>query len=342
MDRRHFLAFGGVILPVASAFAADRKLGLVLPTPNDALFSGNPSRFYMYTDRNFEGKSSRPYTGGKYGYVRNGKRVGKGIIYTKFHEGVDIAPARRAPNGEPLDRVNSIAAGRVVHASANSSKSSYGKYAVVEHDWGSGSFYSLYAHLKSVAAKPGQWVSAGTNLGVLGYTGRGINLRRAHVHLELNLLLNAGFNEWHSGHYRDANHHGAFNGLNMAGIDIAGLFLRHRENNGISLPAFIGGMSPYYKVTTARGAQFDLTERYPWLKKGSQRGAGMVITFSRSGVPLAVSGTKDAPKYPYVSWVRSSRVSHSWNTRSRLTGSGSKAGLSSGGSRYVQLVAGTF
>ena len=341
MDRRHFIALGGALVP-ATASAADRKLGLVLPTPNDALYSGNPSRFYMYTDRNFEGKSSRPYTGGKYGYVRNGKRVGKGIVYTKFHEGVDIAPARRASNGEPLDPVNSIAAGRVVHVSASSSKSSYGKYAVVEHNWGSGLFFSLYAHLKSIGAKPGQKVSAGSKLGDLGYTGVGINRRRAHLHLELNVLLNARFNEWHSLHYRDANHHGAYNGLNMAGIDIAGLFLKYRQNKSITMPAFIGGMSPYYKVTTARGAKFDLTKRYPWLKKGSQRGAGMVITFSRSGVPLGVSGVKDAPKYPYVSWVRSSPVAHSWNTRSRLTGSGSKAGLSSGGSRYIQLVAGTF
>lgn len=29
-------------------------LGLVLPTDNDAIFS-DPSKFYMYTDRNFEG-----------------------------------------------------------------------------------------------------------------------------------------------------------------------------------------------------------------------------------------------------------------------------------------------
>ncbi len=341
MYRRYFLLLAAALVP-GTAFAADKKLGLVLPTPNDALFSGNPARFYMYTDRNFEGKSSRPYTGGMYGYVRNGKRVGKGIAYTKFHEGVDIAPARRASSGEPLDPVNSIAAGRVVHASAISSRSSYGKYAVVEHDWGSGSFYSLYAHLKSVAARPGQRVSAGGNLGQLGYTGRGINRRRAHVHLELNLLLNARFNEWHSRHYRDANHHGAFNGLNMAGIDIAGLFLKHRKNSRIAIPEFIGRMQPYYKVVTARGAKFDLTKRYPWLKKGSQRGAGIEITFSRSGVPLAVSGVKAAPKHPYVSWVRSSPVAHAWNTRSRLTGSGKKAGLSSGGSRYIQLVAGTF
>ena len=341
MERRHFIVLAGALVP-ATASAADRKLGLVLPTPNEAIFSGDSSRFYMYTDRNFEGKSSRPYTGGKYGYVRNGKRVGKGIVYTKFHEGIDIAPARRSSSGEPLDPVNSIASGRVVHASTSASKSSYGKYVVVEHNWGSGPFYSLYAHLKSIAVSPGQKVSAGSNLGQLGYTGTGINQRRAHVHLELNLLLNARFNEWHSLHYRDANYHGSYNGLNMAGIDIAGLFLKYRENSRISLPEFIGGMQPYYKVTVARGAKFDLTDRYSWLKKGSQRGSGITITFSRSGVPLAVSGVKDAPKYPYVSWVRSSPVAHAWNTRSRLTGSGSKAGLSSGGSRYVQLVAGTF
>ena len=30
-------------------------MGLVLPTDNDAIFSSDPSQFYMYTDRNFEG-----------------------------------------------------------------------------------------------------------------------------------------------------------------------------------------------------------------------------------------------------------------------------------------------
>ena len=330
-------AVGGVAAP-----AAERAMGLELPTDNAALFKGGGSGFYMYTDRSFEGVRSKPWQGGTYGYSRNPKRVGGGLVYTKFHEGVDIKPARRNSAGEPLDDVRAIGAGRVVYANTVSSRSSYGNYVVVEHDWGSGPFYSLSAHLMSVAVKPGQRVKAGSTLGRLGYTGVGINRTRAHLHLELKLLLNAKFQSWHSRHYTSPNHHSVYNGLNMAGVDIAGLLVAERANPGLRITEFIGRMQPYFKVVVPKASGFDLVKRYPWLLKRSARGKSWEITFSRSGVPLAVVGSGTAVKFAAVTWVKSSPYAHAWNTRSRLTGSGSKAGLSSGGGRYVQLVAGTF
>ncbi|MFV1995179.1 MAG: hypothetical protein ACC661_07060, partial [Verrucomicrobiales bacterium] len=78
-------------------------LGLVLPSDNRAIFSTDPSAFYMYTNRSFEGVDSRPWQGGTYGFVRNQKRTAAGLIYTRFHEGVDIRPARRSSDGKPLD-----------------------------------------------------------------------------------------------------------------------------------------------------------------------------------------------------------------------------------------------
>jgi hypothetical protein len=70
-------------------------LGLVLPTDNDAIFSEDPSQFYMYTDRNFEGVVSKPWSGGAYGFTRDQKRSAAGIILTRLHEGIDIRPVRR-------------------------------------------------------------------------------------------------------------------------------------------------------------------------------------------------------------------------------------------------------
>src|SRR5690606_30121699 len=90
-------------------------LGLVLPTDNDAIFSNDPSKFYMYTDRNFEGVKSQPWEGGTYGFSRNPRRTGIGLVYTRIHEGIDIAPVRRDASGEPLDDVYSIAQGTVVY-----------------------------------------------------------------------------------------------------------------------------------------------------------------------------------------------------------------------------------
>ena len=40
---------------------------IILPTDNVRIFSADPSQFYMYTDRLFEGVRSKPWTGGQYG-----------------------------------------------------------------------------------------------------------------------------------------------------------------------------------------------------------------------------------------------------------------------------------
>lgn len=331
----HLLLLGGV------RARADEPLSLVLPTRNQALFTGPESDFYMYVARNYGGKTTYPWQGGKYGFVRNPKQTSAGLVYTRFHEGVDIRPVRRDANGEPLDTVHAIGSGKVVHLSNTSSHSNYGRYVVVEHDWGSGPFYSLYAHLMSISARPGQKVGPGTPLGRLGYTGAGIDRTRAHVHLELNLLLHSDFGKWHDRHYRDPNYHGAYNGLNMVGIDIAGLFKKHKANPKIELPDFIGGMQPYYKVT-APGKLPEIAKRYPWLLRGGKSGSAWEITFSASGVPLAVEAAESKPAAPYVNWVKPSSTSHSYLTNGRLSGSGSKATLSSSGSRYIQLIMGTF
>ncbi|NOY00530.1 MAG: hypothetical protein GXP30_12455 [Verrucomicrobia bacterium] len=73
----------------ASAQVLDNKKAfqLDLPTDNNTIFSRDPSQFYMYTNRSFEGVSSRPWTAGRYGFVRNQRRTSHGIIFTRFHEG---------------------------------------------------------------------------------------------------------------------------------------------------------------------------------------------------------------------------------------------------------------
>ena len=338
------LLFVLLALAPPSAGAQVRKLGLVLPTPNRSIYS-DQSRFYMFTDRSFEGRRSEPWQGGKYGYVRNPVRTSAGIVYKRFHEGVDIRPHRRDGAGRPLDAVRSIANGQVVYCNTSSSASSYGRYVVVEHDWGYGRFYSLYAHLSSIDVKAGDRVGPGTRLGQLGYTGAGIDRRRAHVHLELNLLLNGRFAEWHDIRYRTANRHGKYNGLNLAGIDIAGLYLAHRRDPNISIPLFVARMKPYYKVVVPRTGRMEVLRNYPWLGRnmGSEAGKpSWEITFSSSGIPLAIGPSARKVAAPVVSWVKSSSVSHGWNTRNRLTGSGASAKLSSSGQRYIQLVTGQF
>ena len=92
-------------------------LDLVLPTDNDALFSGDGAAFYQYVERNYKGVKSTPWEGGQYGFVRDPTDTAGGVVYTRFHEGIDIRSLHRDANGEPLDEVRAIADGRVVHAS---------------------------------------------------------------------------------------------------------------------------------------------------------------------------------------------------------------------------------
>ena len=56
----------------------NQTVDLVLPTDNDALFSGGGAAFYQYIERNYRGVKSTPWEGGRYGFVRNPIRTAEG------------------------------------------------------------------------------------------------------------------------------------------------------------------------------------------------------------------------------------------------------------------------
>ena len=148
---------------------------------------------------------------GKFGLVRE-----QG---TKFHEGIDIRSFKKDKKGKPVDEVYAFLSGKVVHVNDNPSASSYGRYIVVQHDY----FCTLYAHLSSVAVHIGDLVNSGQLLGVMGTTSSCITIpdSRAHLHFEINFPLGdqAHFAQWYDSQYKDKNHHGMYNGLNLVGID---------------------------------------------------------------------------------------------------------------------------
>ncbi len=226
------------VLMAAAMFAASSALAqqstdgwtLTLPTDNDALFRGGGAEFYQYIIRDFKGVKSKPWQGGRYGFVRNPVETSSGLLYTRFHEGIDIRPVRRDPAGEPLDEVRAIASGTVVYTNRTPRFSSYGNYVVVEHRWDHASYYSLYAHLAAIDVQQGTKVERGGRLGRLGYTGEGLDRERAHLHLELNLLLSRRFESWYDHFIKtEPNRHGLYNGTNLTGIDIAALYQALRK-----------------------------------------------------------------------------------------------------------------
>lgn len=330
--------------PQAPAAPRPGTMTLRLPTDNDALFRNDGPGFYMFVDRNFEKQKSTPWEGGQFGFVRGPVRFGPQVVQMAFHEGIDIAPVKRDAAGEPLDKIYSISHGEVVHVSDTPGASNYGRYIVIRHDWGQGPFYSLYAHLSSCLVTVGAKVEPGSTIGVMGHTGAGIDRRRSHVHVELNMFLSSRFEDWHTKHFRPSpNHHGVHNGLNLAGLNIAGLLLEHRKNPALTVAEFVQSGPEGIKVVTPRKGDLELVKRYPWLGQGlEQASPSWEFTLSESGLPMRVKPSSQSVTRPTVTWVRDVGLPHAYHCRGYVSGSGNTGALTASGSRLMELLTGDF
>ncbi len=341
---RGMAALVSVLLGGLAAAVNAHANAWILPTANRSLYAGDYGNYYMYVPRTWNGKAYRVWQGGQYGFVRTPLKSRDEVLYIKFHEGLDIRPTRRDERGDPLDVVWSVGPGRVVHVNPVTGHSSYGKYVVVEHVCSDGLYYSLYAHLARARVEVGQAVRHGTPLGMMGYTGPGLDRTRAHLHFEINLLLDSQFNVWHGSLDGSGNPHGIHNGLNLAGIPVADYFLACRAQPGLSISDFLQRREPHYKVVVPQeGSRMEILRRYPWLRRGgTEKGTAWEIAFDASGLPLGVTSVRpETPlSRPQVTWVKESPHPQAYHTRRRLTNTGKH--LSARGERYVNLVAGRF
>lgn len=335
------LRFPALLLLTLHALAA-APLGLRLPTANHHLFSGEPEKFYMYVDRTVEGKAVKAWEGGTFGMVRSPIVVNGQTVYTHFHEGIDIAPLERDRAGNPLDEVGSIADGTVVHTSPIAGRSNYGKYVVVVHRWEESDIFSLYAHLAEITCKPGDVVKAGDPLGRMGFTGVGLNRTRAHVHLEVGIVMSSRYEDWHKFNGSGTNYHGLYNGFNLAGTDPSRLFLEHQKNPELQFSQFVAATPVHFKVLVpAPQDKPDLASRYPWLLHADAEGLTAVsweISFSATGFPLALAPSQRQVAAPIVSEIRPADVPQRYLTRGLVIGEGDKAVLSPTGKKLVALL----
>jgi len=340
------LSFAGIIFALLLSgtmtiqTAQNQGLDLALPTDNNALFSGDGPAFYQSVDRDYNGVKSTPWEGGQYGFVRDPKSTGGGVVYTRFHEGIDIRSVHRDANGEPLDEVRAIADGEVVHVNPVPGYSNYGKYIVIEHRWDGSNYYSLYGHLSSAAVQPGEKVRRGQRIAVMGYTGTGINCERAHLHLELCLMFSRQFEAWYNTFFRnDPNRHGLYNGMNLAGLDVARLYLALRKNPALTIPGFLAAEETFYKITLPKARHFDLSTLYPsMLAAGKRSGSSWEVSFARSGVPLRIEPTDRRVEQPEVSYVKNSAAECSYLTRDIVSGRGANAHLTTYGAQLMRLL----
>lgn len=320
--------------------ARTQALDLVLPTDNDALFSGDGAAFYQYVERDYNGVKSKVWQGGQYGFVRDPTDAGGGVVYTRFHEGIDIRPLNRDAAGEPIDAVRAIGDGKVVHVNPVPGYSNYGKYIVIEHRWGGSNYYSLYGHLSSIAVQPGETVKRGQQIAVMGHTGVGLDRERAHLHLELDLMFSRQFETWYNTFFRsDPNHNGIYNGMNLAGLDVARLYLAFHKNPALTIPEFLSNEETFYKVTVPNARHFDLPKLYPWMvMQGKRSSRAWEISFARSGVPLRIEPSDKRVTQPELSFVKKSPIDSSYLTRDIVSGREANAHLTSYGSQLMRLL----
>ena len=316
-----------------------KSFSTVLPTDNEELFRGKPEKFYMSTDRDFEGVKSRPWQGGSYGFTRNPQRVDGKVLATKFHEGIDVSPLRLDASGEPLDEIRAIEGGRVVHVSNEAKDSNYGKFVVIEHKVGGAPVYSVYAHLATIDGHRGQTIGPGGRVGRLGYTGDGLNQRRAHLHLEVALLWHDQFASWHPANFSSPNKHGLYNGINLIGLDIAGFYLQQRQNPSLTLPQFIRQQLSFFSVRIPESPHFQLPRRYPWLVKGNPAGArSWLVSFTAPGFPVLIEHSTEPAPAPRVAWVAPAAFPYTKLTRGLINGPRDRPRLGESGEKLIDLL----
>ena len=274
-----------------------------LPTANHALFEkGGEEKFFV-------GTVGKPWTTGSFGCVRSDGR--------QMHEGLDIRCLQRDKRGEPADPVMATADGTVAYINKRPSLSNYGNYVVIHHHVEGLEIFSLYAHLYEILpeVRAGQTVKAGETIAVMGRTANtreGISKERAHVHFELNLLVNDHFAAWYKKTFpAQRNDHGCWNGQNLLGLDPRLLLLAGRDQGAkFSLLNFLQHQTELCRVVV-RQTDFPWLKRYSALvrpnPKAQKEGvAGYELALNFNGIafeliPRSASEIKGKAKFQLVS-----------------------------------------
>ena len=279
---RRLIAISCLLFPIALHTPAHAQ-PFLLPTANRAIFEAGAEERY------FIGTVGKPWMSGTFGCVRSDG--------WQLHEGLDVGCVARDKRGEPTDPVLATADGTVAYVNKRTSLSNYGNYVILRHVIEGVPVYSLYAHLKEFrpGLNHGDAVKAGETIATMGRTSntaQTISKERAHVHFELNLVINERFPEWYRKTFPgQRNDHGGWNGQNLSGLDPWKLLLeQQRLGTKFSLVEFIRGQTEMCRVMVRTGS-FPWARRYPMLVKANlvaekEGVAGYEIALNFSGLPF--------------------------------------------------------
>lgn len=279
-----FWALGVILLIRGSSRGfAQGGTAFILPTPNRALFEANGESRY------FVGTVGKPWTSGTFGCVRSDGR--------QIHEGLDIKATRRDKNGDPSDPIYATADGSVAYFNSRAALSNYGRYIILRHQVEGIEIYSVYAHLSEISddLSVGSKVRQGQTIATMGRssnTRQTITKDRAHLHFELNVLLNDRFGSWFQDRKRgERNDHGNWNGHNLLGLDPRKILLEQaRQGSQFSLLTFIRKSTLLCRVQV-KATRFPYARRYqPLIRRNfatdTEGVAGYEIALDFNGVPF--------------------------------------------------------
>jgi len=267
-----------LMLGASALTAADRSL--VWPTPNRAFLEGKTGEHYL------QPTSSGRLESALFGCVRNGGR--------RFHEGIDLRATQWDRSGESTDPIFAIMPGRVAYVNRVAGHSGYGRYLVLEHRSPGLTFYSLYAHLRSIPAEMvvDREVVAGEQIGVMGRSAGGYTIprSRAHLHLEIGFQLQRDFDRWFSRQgFGSRNHHGAWNGMNLSGMDPLDYYQSILSGRAEGMREYLETIPVAVRVRVPQGGIPDFVRRNPAMVPGgipSAAPAGWEIDFTWFGMPV--------------------------------------------------------
>ncbi len=189
--------------------------------------------------------------------------------------------------------------------------------------------------------RPGQSVRQGEALGIMGFTGAGIDRERAHIHFEVCMMLNRNFEGWHDVNFpKDPNRHGIYNGLNLAGADPAALLLAVHRNPAFKISDFFAGAEPAFKITVKNSTNFYLVRAYPWLVPAGEitNPLAWTITFSRYGVPIRIEAATISITEPIVTWVKETGSLMPESQKNWSVGPAGSPRLTASGLRFAKLL----
>ena len=225
----------------------------------------------------------------------------------RFHEGIDIRPAKTNADGEALDLVLAAIDGQVAYLNTNVN-GPYGRYVVLHHGAAEIPVYTLYAHLAKIepSLKPTQPVRRGTVIGLMGRTSAGVSpitKDRSHLHFEVGLMLSTGFDRWYTAqpeNKQSPNLHGLYNGQNLIGMDPL-LILGQPK---VDILSALRSQPTALTVGLRTNKMPDFVQNYPALMRGdASRAAGWYVEFSWQGMPVRWTALDaKSPQLPAGRW----------------------------------------